>query len=245
MKKSTKNSAKFSKYLLLFLLTAFVSFFQTNTNFEPTRLQKDMSNPLTSLVDLEMEFLKAQQEVFSKKLTLEYPQPLPQPLSDNILYTNKDTASEDLKPLHNSVFKHKKRKAGYLRIPSFTYMGCDSMCLSSMTKGFQQIINKFKKQKNTLVIEQLQNPSGYVYYLYALASMLSDNALLTPLRRISPTPKHVLLAQNDLKVLDQIRNQDDIEIFFGANELSGIPLDLNFIKHRTISLSADGLKVVF
>ena len=154
------------------------------------------------------------------------------PLSKDIIYTSKDTASKKLRAFHNYIFEYKRRRVGYVRIPSYSYRNCNSSCLSSRAKSFQQIINKFEKETDMLVIDQLHNPGGMTYYRYALASMLSDNVLSTPLRRMSLTPSMVAEAQSKLKELSLIRNQEDIEKLNENNkDVMGYPIDLNFIKH--------------
>ena len=114
------------------------------------------------------------------------------PLGENILYKDVDTNAKNTKHIHNYIFEHKGRSIGYVRIPS--YMG-DSL----VAKKIQKIINKFEKETDMLVINQVHNPGGLVFYLYALLSMLSDNALSTPLHRMSLTPQQVLSAQKILK----------------------------------------------
>ena len=100
-----------------------------------------------------------------------------------------------------------------------------------MVQSFQAIINKFEKETDMLVIDQVHNPGGAVFYLYALASILSDKTLATPHHRMALTPQHAFSAQGNLKKLEAIRTEADILKVLGAKEISGYPIDLNFIEH--------------
>ncbi|OGR46394.1 MAG: hypothetical protein A2X37_07650 [Elusimicrobia bacterium GWA2_66_18] len=79
---------------------------------------------------------------------------------------------------HAYIFKTPDgRKAGFIRIPS--YDGD-----SKKTARFGQIMAKFQKETSALVIDQVSNPGGDLFYLYTLASHLTDKALLTPRHRL-------------------------------------------------------------
>ncbi|MEK7858953.1 MAG: protease-like activity factor CPAF [Elusimicrobiota bacterium] len=86
--------------------------------------------------------------------------------------------SEKKDPFHAYIFKTKDgRKAGFIRIPS--YMGG-----AKQAKRFGEIMAKFQKETDSLVIDQVNNPGGVVTYLYALASYLTDKPLVLPRHRM-------------------------------------------------------------
>lgn len=79
---------------------------------------------------------------------------------------------------HAYIFKTPNgRKVGFIRIPSY---GGDA----EEVARFAKIMAKFQKETSALVIDQVSNPGGDIFYLYALASHLTDKALLTPRHRI-------------------------------------------------------------
>lgn len=79
---------------------------------------------------------------------------------------------------HAYIFKTPDgRKVGFIRIPS--YDGD-----SKKSARFGQIMAKFQKETSALVIDQVSNPGGDLFYLYALASHLTDKTLLTPRHRL-------------------------------------------------------------
>ena len=87
-----------------------------------------------------------------------------------------ETKDDDI--FHAYIFKTPDgKKVGFIRIPS--YDGG-----SKEKARFGQIMAKFQKETSALVIDQVSNPGGAIFYLYALASHLTDKTLLTPRHRI-------------------------------------------------------------
>ncbi len=76
------------------------------------------------------------------------------------------------------VFKTKDgRKMGYIRIAA--YDGANDE-----VREFAKIMAKFQVETEGLVIDQVSNPGGSVFYLYALASHLTDKVLVAPRHRL-------------------------------------------------------------
>ncbi len=79
---------------------------------------------------------------------------------------------------HAYIFKTKDgRKMGFIRIAA--YDGANKE-----VREFAKIMAKFQAETDALVIDQVNNPGGNVFYLYALASHLTDQPLLTPRHRL-------------------------------------------------------------
>lgn len=77
-------------------------------------------------------------------------------------------------PFHAYIFKDAEgRKVGFIRIPSYDGGAKE-------VEAFAKIVTRFQKQTDALVIDQVNNPGGAVFYLYALASHLTDKPLITP-----------------------------------------------------------------
>ena len=76
------------------------------------------------------------------------------------------------------IFKAKDgRKMGYIRIAA--YDGANDE-----VREFAKIMAKFQVETEGLVIDQVSNPGGSVFYLYALASHLTDKPLVAPRHRL-------------------------------------------------------------
>jgi hypothetical protein len=87
-----------------------------------------------------------------------------------------ETKDDDL--FHAYIFKTPDgKKVGFVRIPD--YDGG-----SKEVARFGEIMAKFQKETSALVIDQVSNPGGAIFYLYALASHLTDKTLLTPRHKI-------------------------------------------------------------
>jgi hypothetical protein len=69
------------------------------------------------------------------------------------------------------------KKKGYIRIAAYDGDYAE-------VKEFAQIIKKFQAETEALVIDQVSNPGGSVFYLYALASHLTDKVLVAPRHRL-------------------------------------------------------------
>ncbi|MBI5244213.1 MAG: protease-like activity factor CPAF [Elusimicrobia bacterium] len=81
-------------------------------------------------------------------------------------------------PIHAYIYENEQgRKIGYIRIPDF-------MGEEQHAQLFAQIIGQFQKVTDGLVIDQVNNPGGSLFYMYALLSMLSDKPLDTPRHRL-------------------------------------------------------------
>lgn len=103
------------------------------------------------------------------------------------------------------------RKIGYIRIPDYLAGG----------KGvleFERLIKVMERDTEALVIDQMSNPGGSAFYLYALLSYLNEKPMYTPLHRLAITQYDL---QSAVEVLDKM------EIWSLMGEFEGIesPLD--------------------
>lgn len=97
---------------------------------------------------------------------------------------------------------------GYVRIPHF--MGMDSE-----VREFASIIEFFKERTQALVIDQLNNPGGYVFYAYALASMLTNSPLQTPKHRMTITHADIAQAVFAIPILEGIKTDSEAQTLLG------------------------------
>lgn len=113
-----------------------------------------------------------------------------------------------------------KTKVGYIRIPHY-------MCGVEHVQEFGRVMNKFQKETEMLVIDQLDNPGGSVFYLYALASTLAKTPLKTPKHHIALTQEEVHTAVSQLPYLDQVIDDESARRVLGS-EMGGYPIDYLF-----------------
>jgi hypothetical protein len=110
---------------------------------------------------------------------------------------------------------------GYLRIPS--YAG------ESEALAFEEIIAHFQKTTDALVIDEVNNPGGSVFHLYALVSMLTDTALKTPLHQMSITPADISDAYQNLEELKGVETDSEAQKVMGGSTAGGYPVDMKMI----------------
>jgi hypothetical protein len=86
--------------------------------------------------------------------------------------------ADEENPFHAYIFEAPDgRKLGFVRISSYDAGAKEA-------KAFGLLMEKFQKETDGLVIDQVNNPGGSVFYLYALASYLTDKPLKTPHHRL-------------------------------------------------------------
>ncbi len=125
--------------------------------------------------------------------------------------------TDEENPFHAYLYKSPdERVIGYVRIPS--YVGeCDKQA-----KEFAAIIAHFEDHADALVIDQVNNPGGAVLYVYALASMLTDQPLKTPKHKMSLTHADIEMAVSEIALLEAIECDRDAQNLFGET-IAGYP----------------------
>ncbi len=118
-----------------------------------------------------------------------------------------------------------RKVVGYVRIPSYVPENPDAAVLE-----FASLVNRFEKTCDALVIDQLNNPGGSVFYLYALVSMLSDQAMVTPKHRMTITQAEVFEATQNLPILELVQNDFQAQWLFGPT-ISGYPVSYQFVRY--------------
>lgn len=108
------------------------------------------------------------------------------------------------------------RLIGYLRIPH--YMGYENE-----VKEMENIIEFFEQRSDALVIDQVNNPGGLLFYAYALASLLTDEPLYTPRHRMSITQADVAFAVEYIPIFEMINSDADAQELLG-DTFFGLPV---------------------
>lgn len=114
---------------------------------------------------------------------------------------------------------------GYVRIPNYTPDDADKAVAE-----FAQTIARMEKITDSLVIDQVNNPGGSVFYLYALAGILTDKPLATPRHRMAIAQADVLDAYSTLDSLKNIKSEDDLAKNPGASDFGGYPASYSLVQ---------------
>ena len=117
------------------------------------------------------------------------------------------------------------RLIGYVRIPSYTPRDADAA-----VAVFGELMASFQQKTDGLVIDQLNNPGGSLFYLYALASMLSDQPLAAPRHRIAMTQQDVEQAARFLEQEPSVKTDADAKKRLGES-FGGYPVSYEFFRH--------------
>ncbi|MEI8347518.1 MAG: protease-like activity factor CPAF, partial [Pseudomonadota bacterium] len=123
---------------------------------------------------------------------------------------------------HSYMYMTEDRKLiGYIRIPS--HAG------ELEAAEFEEIIGRFQKTTDALIIDEINNPGGSVFHLYALVSMLTDTALSTPRHQMTITPKDVTEAYANLDELSKASTDEEAQQLLGMKTSGGYPVDMKMV----------------
>ena len=126
------------------------------------------------------------------------------------------------------IYKNSGNKLiGYLRLPSY-----EASDYIKATSDFEKIISLFEASTDSMIIDQVNNPGGSVFYLYALASMLTAQPLQTPLHRMAITQAEVAEAQMQIAKLSAVHNDEDAKAVIPPTETAGYPVSYEFARFR-------------
>lgn len=117
------------------------------------------------------------------------------------------------------------KKVGYLRLPSY-----GTGDYTKAVADFAANIARFETETDALVIDQVNNPGGSVFYLYALASMLSDQPLTTPRHRMAVTQADVIEALDTIRQLKDVKNDEDARKVLSPDDMNGYPTSYEFAR---------------
>jgi hypothetical protein len=120
------------------------------------------------------------------------------------------------------IFRSNSRLIGYVRIPH--YMGD-----AEWIKDFAELIKKMEASTDALVIDEIDNPGGSVFYLYTLASLLTQEPLYTPKHQIKLTAKDVMEAVTLREQLKDVKTEEQAKAAFGDG-MAGYPITLQFVE---------------
>lgn len=146
-------------------------------------------------------------------------------LGDRIIWRTDAT-----NPWEAYVYMNEDNKlVGFIRLPS--YVPDENVGDAPFyAEKFGEIVAKVNDIADVLVIDQLNNPGGSVFYLYTLASMLTDKPLVTPRHQFTIDSRDVWEAKEFLKQVDALIALAS-QLPGPVAQLEGYPLDLQFLTH--------------
>jgi C-terminal processing protease CtpA/Prc len=126
------------------------------------------------------------------------------------------------------IYQNEKNQLiGVIRIASYTPNESDPKGREKATNDFADILKKMQKVTSGLIIDQLNNPGGSVFYLYSLVSMLTDQAFYTPKHRMGVGASEVRECHEFSKVLEKITTDEEAIKLLGES-LEGYPISFEF-----------------
>ncbi|MBN1982925.1 MAG: protease-like activity factor CPAF [Chitinivibrionales bacterium] len=133
--------------------------------------------------------------------------------------------SKDKSLFHAYMYLTKERKKiGYIRIPN--YSGS-----AAHTQEFANILRIFEKSTDALVIDEINNPGGSLFYIYALIRHLASSDIIVPTHREAITQSMVFDAIYVLGILQNVTNDEEAQKAIEAlgADLQGFPVDYQMI----------------
>lgn len=120
------------------------------------------------------------------------------------------------------MYENNGQRIGYIRISDYNGR-------KSRAREFAEIISVFEQNADALVVDQLNNPGGNLFFMYALASMLSDQPLIVPKQRMTITQEDVYFAFENIEELEEIQSDQDAVKVLGTS-FAGYPVDYDLAK---------------
>ena len=117
----------------------------------------------------------------------------------------------------------KGKLVGVLRIPSYSPEDEEAAL-----KEIAAVLERFEKNTSAMVIDQVNNPGGSVFYLYALVSMMITDSATTPQHRMALDLSRVNNAASLLRMLGGVKNDAEAKKILGES-FSGFPVTYQLV----------------
>lgn len=134
---------------------------------------------------------------------------------------------------HAYIFETDDHKlVGYLRIPHYADMDFLGHSFSELIfiPELKKILKLFEERTDALVIDQMNNPGGSVFFLYAIASLLTDQPLVTPKHRMSISFSDIQDASYCIPILSKITSDEEAKLTL--NEMFGSLFSCNDVNYQ-------------
>lgn len=123
---------------------------------------------------------------------------------------------------HAYIYRTPNRNLiGYVRIP---YYGGGTAAFNE----FKALIKKFESTTDALVIDQVNNPGGSIFYLSALQTVLNPQVAFNPPHRVALYPEMIVEVSSSLKQLAGAKTDADVQKLVGGEDIQGYPVNYEF-----------------
>lgn len=120
------------------------------------------------------------------------------------------------------IYKNDKNQLiGYVRIPH--YMGSNEVFAE-----FRKVVKRFQEVTDGMIIDEINNPGGSVFYVYALMSVLSNQPMVVPHHQITIYPAMMKENSDLAEQLAKVTNDDEAKAAFQGEALDGFPINFQF-----------------
>lgn len=117
------------------------------------------------------------------------------PILGEIIWELPQELAEQI-PFTAYIFRDKnERKIGYLRVPHYFYKESD---VNKLT----EVIAHFENTTLAMVLDQVDNPGGNMFHMYALLSLLTDRALTLPKHQIYFNEDDIAIAKDTIELAE-------------------------------------------
>ncbi len=122
------------------------------------------------------------------------------------------------------IYKNTQGKLiGYIRIPIY-------MASTEQFKEFKDIMGRYQKVVDALVIDEIDNPGGSLFYIYALGSVLTDSTLYTPLHHVKLYPDFIKDAVSLYAKIKDVNTDADAKKVLGEDQ-DGYPISMQSVNY--------------
>ncbi|TPW17970.1 MAG: cPAF, partial [Elusimicrobia bacterium] len=102
------------------------------------------------------------------------------------------------------------RKIGYVRIGSYEGDAKEAAV-------FGELMKKFEAETDALVIDQVNNPGGSLFYMYALLSRLTDKPLKAPMQKVAVGEEDAYESLQTLMAAQQVVSEAQVKQILGPS----------------------------
>jgi hypothetical protein len=131
--------------------------------------------------------------------------------------------SEESNPFDAYIYRMGSKLVGYVRIPHYSQG-------TSQFEAFKAIIARMQTATDALVIDQVSNPGGSVFFVYALMSVLSEQPIRVPAHHVALWPEmvsEIVALENEMK---DVKTDADAVKVIGEAKIAGYPVSYQLVR---------------
>lgn len=127
--------------------------------------------------------------------------------------------TNDTETFRAYIYRHASGKLiGYIRIAHYSVD-------TPVFEEFKKLIARMKDTTDALVIDEVNNPGGSVFYVMALMSVLSDQPIQVPSHQVTLWPEMVSEIGDLQRKLSSVKSDEEARKALGQDKLNGYAVD--------------------